>query len=133
MEEALEKDYGYLGIDTSSHNIETTDMIEICGYPGDKMAAQQKTMWTAKGNPNALDDDFLYYQIPTFKGQSGSPILKTEGEDVYIVGIHIKGIKEIGRNIGVRFTEKRRRKINEWVGEITGWLDLSKCLRTQAI
>ena len=90
------------------------------------MEAQKKTMWTTKGSFTEIDDDFIYYQIPTSKGQSGSPIFKVVGEEVYIVGIHIKGIQEIGRNIGVRFNEKRRKTINEWVGEMTGWLDLSK-------
>ena len=96
------------------------------------MAAQQKTMWTASGKFIEIDDDFIYYQIPTSKGQSGSPIFKVEGDDIYIVGIHIKGIQEIGRNIGVRFNEKRRKVINESVGEMTGWLDLSKNIKIQA-
>jgi len=50
-----------------------------------------KTMWIASGKYKEINEDFLFDQIPTFKGQSGSPIFKMVGENAYIVGIHIRG------------------------------------------
>ena len=63
--------------------------LEIAGYPGDKEESNNKSMWKAKDKPNDLNDNFVYYKIPTSRGQSGSPIIKEKDGKYYIVGIHI--------------------------------------------
>ena len=73
LEQNLEKEYGYLGIDVRKNNMEGVKEVEICGYPGDK---EIHTMWNAFGPYKSVTDSLLTYRIPTKKGQSGSPILK---------------------------------------------------------
>ena len=36
LENDLEEEYGYLGIDMSEDNAEDVESMKICGYPGDK-------------------------------------------------------------------------------------------------
>ena len=100
--------------------------VEICGYPGDKCTKSEKTMWSASDTCEEVNSDFIYYLIPTEKGQSGSPILKKKGSRIFTIGIHIRGDVALKKNVGLRLTKKNRLKINEWVGAITGSLDLSK-------
>ena len=69
----------------------------------------------------------LAYKMPTMESQSGSPIIKTEnGLDKFIIGVHIGSNSNFTKNIGVVLTPQKRKKINEWVGEVTGKLDLGK-------
>ena len=82
-------------------------------------------MWTASDTCEVVDNDFIYYLIPTEKGQSGSPILKKKGSRIFTIGIHIRGDVSLKKNVGLRLTKKNRLKINEWIGAITGSLDLS--------
>ena len=48
-------------------------------------------MWEAKGQIKQIGKGQLYYDIPTYSGQSGSPIFIQQGENYYIVGIHTHG------------------------------------------
>ena len=53
-----------------------------------------KTMYYERGYLKSLDENFLKYQISTTVGQSGSPVIKKNEFDEYIVvGIHIAGYK----------------------------------------
>ena len=124
LEEDLSGRYGYLGIDASEENLEGVDEVEVCGYPSDKKP--KHTMWTAAGKLRGHNKKFLLHKIPTEEGQSGSPLIKEAKGRKYILGMHIGSDAKIERNIAVRLTPERRRMINQWVGEITGRLNLCK-------
>ena len=83
-------------------------------------------MWNAFGPYKAVTNSFLIHKIPTKPGQSGSPVLKREGKEEFIIGVHIGSDPECKRNYAVRLTSYKRKMINEWVGEATGILDISK-------
>ena len=83
-------------------------------------------MWSASGVINSINEAFLKYKIPTEEGQSGSPILKKEGKNIFIIGVHIGSNAKCTRNMAVRLTTEKRKIINGWVGEITGELNLRK-------
>ena len=74
-------------------------------------------MWSALGKLNKLNEDFLFHQIPTEVGQSGCPIVKRapNGKDL-VVGVHLGSISSKKKNVALRLTRDKRRKINEWVG-----------------
>ena len=110
-----------MGIDTREKNMERVREVELCGYPGDK---PRHTMWHGFGDCQNFTDSFLFYNIRTRPGQSGSPIIKKEKGKWYIIGIHIGKDREDYYNIGVRLSRKKRTIINDWVGKITGILDL---------
>ena len=121
--EDLQEVNGYLGIDVGKRNVENIKEVQICGYPGDK---EPHTMWFASGSCKNITATFLKYRIPTELGQSGSPIIKREGKKQFVIGIHIGSNPKCTRNIGVRLTSEKRKMINEWVGEVTGKLNLAK-------
>ena len=83
-------------------------------------------MFYGEGKCRAVNKDFMLYSIPTEKGESGGPIIRKEDGNEYIIGVHIGTIGELKKNTAVRLTEEKRKRINEWVGEITGQIDLSK-------
>jgi TPR repeat protein len=55
--------------------------------------------------------EYLYYQIDTSSGQSGSPIVVVretpEGTNPYIVGVHAYGDERLRRNFGIRLSQSR--------------------------
>ena len=95
------------------------------------MKGEQKTMWTAPGKWMRKDDDFLYHQIPTAKGQSGGPVLQKKGKNYYIIGIHIMGNEKNKENLCIRLNNNVLKKINEWIGCEKEELNLSKSTVTK--
>lgn len=93
-------------------DIQGTDA-RITGYPGDKTFGQ---MWTAHGPLGAPDDEFLFYKIDTFKGESGSAVTVVgEGSPYPVIwGVHVAGSAALGTNWAVRLTEDRIDQINRW-------------------
>ena len=83
-------------------------------------------MWHALGTCQTNLKKFLIYTIPTASGQSGCPIIKNKEEKQFVIGVHIGENGDFKRNVAVRLTREKRVRINEWVGEITNKLDLSK-------
>ena len=82
-------------------------------------------MWYASG-AYKNNQNLLCYKIPTASGQSGCPIIKRVKGKEYVIGVHlgkISGSKR--RNIGIRITQEKIKKINEWVSKITSRLKLS--------
>lgn len=65
-------------------------------------------MWSASDICEDANKDFIYYLIPTEKGQSGSPILKKKDSRIFTIGIHIRGDAYIKKNVGLRLTKKKR-------------------------
>ena len=84
-------------------------------------------MWSAFGSFISVNEDFLFHQIPTEVGQSGCPIVKrVKNGNNFVVGIHIGSISSKKKNVALRLTRDKRKKINEWVGEVTGSLNFCK-------
>ena len=93
----------------------------MCGYPLNEKKTQ--IMSSAVG---PCTKSFLTYNIPTKSGQSGSPVIKREGNKEFIIGVHIGSSANFTKNIAVRLTPQKRKIINEWVGEMTGSLGLGR-------
>lgn len=88
--------------------------VGVAGYPGDKQPPD--TLWASSGNLGAPDDEFLFYQIDTFRGQSGAPVLLPQGQHApAIVGVHVAGDSRLQANFAVRLTPERVAQIQEWV------------------
>ena len=58
----------------------------MCGYPSDK---ETHTMWHALTPLKNATENFLYYKISTYSGNSGSPIIKRNDGKEYVIGVHI--------------------------------------------
>jgi glutamyl endopeptidase len=93
-------------------------LCDIAGYPGDKPPG---TMWNGNGTlPNHADDVFLFYQISTYGGQSGSavrshfPTLPAPGVP-RIIGIHVAGSTVLNSNFAVRLTGEVLDMLGHWL------------------
>lgn len=80
------------------------------GYPADKPAG---TLWSVSGYMESPSSTFLRYYLDTYPGQSGSPILLTNGVTTgnQVVGIHTRGGTP---NLGVRFRSSTINQIRTW-------------------
>ncbi len=91
--------------------------VNITGYPGDKRP--RKTMWQANGTfDNGISDDFLFYTIDTYKGESGSAVngfVPDTPPYRQIVGIHVAGSVRKQTNFAVRLTLDKMYQILEWM------------------
>ena len=123
LEEDLREKYGFLGVDFRAGNVDDAEgQIELCGYPGDK---DPHTMWSASKDFESLPQ-FLGYKIPTFRGQSGSPIIKrVEGRE-YVIGVHIGSNAKETKNIAIRLTPDKREVVHGWTMKTIGYLNLGK-------
>ena len=122
LEEDLENDYGFLGIDTRKENLQIKEKIEVYGYP----SGQKNRLCFGEGDCKGLNEDLLLYSVPTKVGQSGGPVIRRDGDKEYVIGVHVAGLEELKKNAAVRLNQEKRKIINEWVGEITGELYLGK-------
>ena len=97
----------------SDHQLDRATVV-VAGYPGDKQPPD--TLWTSSGNLGAPDDEFLFYQIDTYRGQSGAPVLlpRTDNSPA-IVGVHVGGSTALQTNFAVRLTPERVAQIATWV------------------
>ena len=76
-------------------------------------------MWSAVGSYEEIDDAFIQYKIPTFKGQSGSPIIKSEKGKKFIIGVHAGSDERDTNNFAVMLTREKIKKLNELIVGIT--------------
>lgn len=85
------------------------ELVNVVGYPSDK---PEGTMW---GSVRALDaslPDVLIYDVDTFGGMSGSPVIRWDETDYIVVGIHNYG--DILGNRATRITTPVFRNILTW-------------------
>ena len=74
-------------------------------------------MIIAEGSCESVSQFDISYQIQTFSGQSGSPIIKQDGMNFFVIGLHLKK-KALGKkNKGVRMNTGMRLMI-----ELCKWL-----------
>ena len=75
-------------------------------------------MWNAFGRVSESTDTFLYYEIATRIGQSGSPVIKRKGSHEKIIGVHIGWDEEKKKNAAVMLNTTKRKTLNNWLKEI---------------
>ena len=83
-------------------------------------------MYTVKGPCKELDSKYFLYKMHTEMGQSGSPLIKHDDEDRYVVGIHLGGWDSKKRNVALKLDEEKRAQIHKWIGYSIGYMNLSK-------
>lgn len=89
----------------------------VAGYPGDKSTG---TMWNDNGALMPPTDEFLFYRMSTFRGNSGSAVRvlldKVAANHIpRIVGVHVAGSKDIDANFAVRLTQDVIDRIGYWL------------------
>lgn len=90
---------------------------DIAGYPGDKPA---NTMWNGNGALTGSSEEFLFYNISTYGGQSGSavrslfPNLYPPGIP-WLIGVHVAGAQDLNTNFAVRLNQDNINTIQGWL------------------
>jgi glutamyl endopeptidase len=97
----------------ADHEIDGANAV-IAGYPGDKPVGE---MWAAQGKVSAPEDEFLFYKIDTYKGESGAAVLVNFPLPVglAIAGVHVAGDPNLNTNFAVRMRGDRIRQIQAWM------------------
>lgn len=90
---------------------------DIAGYPGDRPA---NTLWNGNGALTGSSEDFLFYNISTYNGQSGSAV-RSLFQNLYppgipwLIGVHVAGDRTLNTNFAVRLNQGN-------IDTIQGWL-----------
>ncbi|PNZ84461.1 serine peptidase, S1 family [Staphylococcus microti] len=107
----LDNDLGNkTGFFTFSSDVSINQPIQIAGYPGDK---ESNTQYSGKGKLIRVTDHNLYYDVDTYNGESGSPILNDKN---LIIGVHTAGPG--GYNFGTRINTAKLALIKQWSADI---------------
>jgi hypothetical protein len=110
LREPVGQERGYSGLWwTDADELNRNTLVNITGYCGD--AGKSGHMLTMSHYLDYCASEYLYYQIDTSSGQSGSPIVVVretpEGTNPYIVGVHAYGDERLRRNFGIRLSQSR--------------------------
>ena len=117
LSKSAPSDASYCPMISFSDDTITKNTIRITGYPGDLAKIRGiGTMWTAQGKVKASqDDDLLFYQIDTNKGESGSALMIPYQNYQAICAIHVAGSSSLGSNFAVRLNQTNINTINNWM------------------
>lgn len=101
---------GYFDIGVFPDEVLNMHLVNNGGYPVDGQKPYG-TMWSGFGRIERMTDEYLYYQIDTSEGQSGSPIFHYDAlsQRRIVLGVHTSFIEY---NRAVRITS-----------EVMGWLN----------
>ncbi|MCS4486121.1 trypsin-like serine peptidase [Staphylococcus americanisciuri] len=101
------------GFFSFSQDTSLNQTLQIAGYPGDK---ESNTLYSGKGRLLKTTQHNLYYDVDTFNGESGSPILNDQN---LIIGVHTAGSAGPDEyNLGTRINKEKLALIKQWIGEI---------------
>ncbi|GGA87546.1 trypsin-like serine peptidase [Staphylococcus muscae] len=89
-----------------SQDLSLNQTLQIAGYPGDKGSI---TQYSGKGTLLSFTNDNLFYDVDTYNGESGSPILNDKN---LIIGIHTNGFSNY--NYGTRINKEKLALIKKW-------------------
>ena len=64
-----------------------------------------------------MTDKTIVYDLKTYSGQGGSPIIKKEGSSYYLVGIHQKKKALSKKNNGIRLNAMAKDQIKIWISQ----------------
>jgi len=110
---------GYFGLICPKPEDITGRMINVTGYPRDKVKSKPHVyeMWGMEGPAAYVDKQkgLIQYQIDTAGGRSGSGVWYREGEDYYVCGIHQGG--NLTYNQATLLAKSIYKQIHEWVRE----------------
>ena len=125
LKEPIGYETGYFGLACLEPEELVHKVIHLYGYPYDKVASKPNTyeMWGTKGMIADINIDrgAITYFIETSSGQDGSGIWYQEGEDFYVCGVHVQGLRGLLARRATLLTRAILEQIYQWISK----LDLS--------
>lgn len=114
LNQPLGQTVGTYGFATYAANDLLTAKANLAGYPVDSPdgADPQGRQWYAGGNLINIDNSFIYYDLSTQSGDSGSCVYRNIGNQSYAMAIHTSS--DGGVNRGVRITDSVYANMEQW-------------------
>lgn len=100
---------GYFGYGVLGDTLISGALGNITGYPQDKPAG---SLWGHTKQMQPPTSKNLFYEIDTFGGMSGAPVVIWDGQDYVAIGIHNYG--DTTANSASRITEEVFRNFERW-------------------
>ena len=119
LETSVGETTGYYGLAVLDPEELKTKKINVTGYPGDKILDKPglHEMWEMGGEASSVGKDLFGYTISTNSGQSGGGVWYREGDNCFVVGVHVLGDNLV--NQATLMTKERCERIQGWVQEYT--------------
>lgn len=91
-------------------------MLNVTGYPGDKIGAERGTLWHGTKKAVSVSPNKVFYDIDTMGGQSGAPVYRVTPEDARVaVAVHAYGTAgSVRSNSGTRINERVLARLQAW-------------------
>lgn len=102
-------DQGYFGYGVLADGVLNNTLANVTGYPQDKPAG---TLWGHVKRLLPPQPALLRYEIDTFGGMSGAPVVLWDGRDYVAVGIHNYG--DAAANIATRIVAQVFHNFERW-------------------
>jgi len=119
LKEPIGDQTGYFGLACLESEEIKSKIINVTGYPADKVASKRNTyeMWGMEGIAAHIDEDrgHINYLIDVEAGQGGSGVWYQEGEDYYVCGVHVLGSHFV--NKATLLTRSVYKQIYQWLHE----------------
>lgn len=119
LKEDIGKKLGWYGLAQLSPEKYIGMEAAITGYPGDKQGRSLHAMWQSKNQIKSVKGRIIEHVMDAYVGMSGAPVrawMQLNGRyHVMVVGIHIAGKNQFGRNSALRVDDEFYRLVTHWI------------------
>jgi glutamyl endopeptidase len=114
LEQSVGSEVGTLGYATYSDQDILQSVANLTGYPVDPPNANSSpgTQWYGAGAVSHVDETFIYYNLDTLPGESGSAVYRNIGDQSFVMAIHEAVIGDSDR--GLRIIEPVYENLQQW-------------------
>lgn len=114
LQQSIGSQVGTLGYATYSDEDILQSLANLAGYPviPPDPASSPGTQWYGAGTVSHVDETFLYYNLDTLAGESGSAVYRNIGDQSYVMAIHEALIGDSDR--GLRIVEPVYANLQQW-------------------
>jgi glutamyl endopeptidase len=118
LSQGIGSQVGTYGYSTYSDDDLQSAVANLAGYPEYKPdgTPAQGTQWYDSSSVVNVDDSFIYYDMGTQPGESGSCVYKNVGDQRYAMAIHTAGQGDGGNSVdrGLRIIEPVFENLQQW-------------------
>jgi V8-like Glu-specific endopeptidase len=116
LPDGLGSQVGTYGYSTYADADLRSAIANLAGYPVAPPDAAQPPgrQWYGANNVSQVDDSFVYYDLSTVAGESGSAVYRNIGSNSYVMAIHTSASSN--QNRGVRIIDPVYGNIQQWAG-----------------
>jgi glutamyl endopeptidase len=114
LNQGIGSQLGAFGYATYADNDLLSAVANLAGYPLDAPTgiSAPGTQWYAAGNVVNIDESFIYYNLDTRAGESGSSVYRNIGDQSYAMAIHTAATDTLDR--GLRIIEPVFENLQHW-------------------